>query len=279
VGCVYPASTPTIGSQLSAAGLSWKDYQQDMGNVPTREAAACGHPGLNSRDKTQTAVSGDGYATRHNPFVYFRGVIDNPAYCDAHVVAMGNPNGTMPATALQGEMGLTSDLRSTATTPNYSFIAPNLCNDGHDFPCKNQASGPSALADIDSFLQTWVPIITSSPAFRQNGLLEITFDEAATKDASACCGETRGLGSPEPGITGPGGGRVGTLLLSPFITPGTKTLVAYNHFSALASFEQLFGLSRLGEAQTVTSTFGPAIFTNPTGHCIKGTPVPWLACL
>jgi hypothetical protein len=265
LGCIFPAATQTVGDQLTAAGLSWKAYQEDMGNAPAREAAACGHPAVNSLDSTQSAVAGDGYVTRHDPFVYFHSVIDNQAYCNAHVVAMGSPSGTMPATALAGETGLATDLQSVATTPNYSFITPNLCNDGHDFPCTNQTGGASALANIDTFLSTWVPLITSSPAFQQDGLLEITFDEGSTTDTAACCGETPGLGGLLPGIFGPGGGRVGAVLLSPFIAPGTTTSTSYNHFSALASIEANFGLPLLGEAQTATTTFGPDVYTRPGG--------------
>ena len=61
-----------------------------MGNDPTREAAACGHPALGSVDHTQSANAGDGYATRHDPFVYFESVTTNSTYCDEHVVALGH---------------------------------------------------------------------------------------------------------------------------------------------------------------------------------------------
>jgi len=262
-GCVYPGSVANIGTQLAAAGMSWKAYEQDMGNDPDREAAACGHPTLGSKDETQDAVEGDGYATRHDPFVYFESVIANQAYCDQHVVAMGSPSGAMPASALRGETGLATDLAKAGKTPNFSFITPNLCNDGHDYPCTNQPSGASALADIDAFLETWVPKITSSPAFRKNGLLEITFDESdgPQSDASSCCGETPGPDSPLPGITGPGGGRIGAVLISPFIRPGTVSATPYNHYSSLASWESLFGLSRLAEAASAPATFGPDVFT------------------
>jgi hypothetical protein len=263
LGCVYPAVTQNIGTQLTRAGLTFKDYNQDMGNVATRESATCGHPNLGTTDKTQTAVSGDGYASRHNPFVYFHSVINNQAYCNARVVALGSPTGALPASAPPSETGLATDLASVATTANYSFITPNLCADGHDFPCKNQPSGASALADIDTFLSTWVPIITSSPAYKADGLLEIVFDEGSTTDGASCCGETPGLTSPLPGIIGQGGGKIGAVLLSPFIEPGTVSTTAYNHYSSLATWENIFGLSKLGEAQTVTSTFGSDVFTNP----------------
>jgi phosphatidylinositol-3-phosphatase len=263
-GCVYPASVQNIGTQLSADGLSWKAYQEDMGNDPNRETAACGHPMLNTQDQTQTAEARDGYATRHDPFVYFHSVTDNQTYCDQHVVALGSPTGAMPAAALSGETGLATDLRHASTTPAFSFITPDLCDDGHDYPCRNEPSGASALADIDAFLQTWVPKITSSPAFRRDGLLEITFDESdgPQSDSSACCGEQPGPNSPMPGITGPGGGKVGAVLLSPYIKPGTVTTTPYNHYSSLASWESLFGLPRLADAASVTSTFGPDVYTN-----------------
>jgi hypothetical protein len=260
-GCVYPAKLQNIGTQLSAAGLRWKAYMEDMGNDRRREAAACGHPAINQPDLTEGAAPGDGYATRHDPFVYFESVIGRRGYCDAHVVALGSPSGAMPAGALRGETGLAQDLKRAATTPAFSFITPNLCNDGHDYPCINQRSGPSTGADVDRFLQTWVPKITRSPAFREGGLLEITFDEASDSDASACCGEAPGPGAQHPGNIGPGGGRVGALLISPYIKPGSTSKRAYNHYSSLASWEQLFHLKRLAYARTVTSTFGADVFT------------------
>jgi hypothetical protein len=261
-GCVYPAEVPNIGNQLTAKKLTWKAYQEDMGNDPNREAAACGHPALNTQDETQKAEAGDGYATRHDPFVYFHSVIDERTYCDKHVVALGSPTGAMPAAALRGETGLATDLTALAKTPKFSFITPNLCNDGHDYPCTNQASGASALADIDSFLETWIPKITSSQAYRENGLLEIVFDEASNSETEACCGEMPGPGSPSPGITGPGGGRVGAVLLSPFIAPGTVVATPYNHYSSLASWESLLALPRLAYAAGAP-TFGADVFTAP----------------
>jgi phosphatidylinositol-3-phosphatase len=262
-GCVYPASVPNIGTQLTAKRMTWKAYEEDMGNDPNRETAACGHPAVNSRDGTQDAELGDGYAARHDPFVYFHSVIDNQTYCDQHVAALGTVAGTMPPAALRGETGLATDLKHASTTPAFSFITPNLCDDGHDYPCTNQPSGSSALADIDNFLSVWVPKITSSPAFKQNGLLEITFDESdgAQSDSTSCCGEEPGPGSPVPGITGPGGGRIGAVLLSPYIKPGTVTTTPYNHYSSLATWESLFGLSRLADAATVSTSFGTDVFT------------------
>jgi hypothetical protein len=262
-GCVYPVGIKTIGNQLTAAHRGWKAYMQGMGNDPAREAAACGHPAVGSVDNTEKAEKGDGYATRHDPFVYFHSVINNSGYCTKRVVALGATTGAMPKAALPGETGLATDLRKASTTPAYSFITPDLCFDGHDYPCKNTTGRGSSLADIDAFLKAWVPLIMKSPAYKSGGLIEITFDESdgPGSDSTACCGETAGPAAPHPGLTGPGGGRVGAVLLSPFIKPGTRTARPYNHYSTLATDEQLFHLARLGEARTVTTVFGKDVFT------------------
>jgi hypothetical protein len=264
-GCVFPTAVPTVADQLDAAHLTWKAYMQDMGNVPSRESAVCGHPAVGSVDLTQRAVPGDGYATRHDPFVYFHSIIDDTSLCDARVVPLGSTSGALAASAPAGTTGLATDLASVATTPNLSFITPNLCSDGHDAPCVNQAGSASASVNINVFLSTWVPLITHSPAFTKDGLLIVTFDEADVSgpeaDASACCNEQLGPASAQPGISGPGGGRIGTVLLSPFIRAGTVSSVPYNHYSTLATIEDLFGLVRLGQAATTTATFGPDLFT------------------
>jgi hypothetical protein len=232
-GCVFPTDVKTIADQLGAAGLTWRDYNQSMGANPAREAAVCGHPGINQQDGTQSATATDQYAARHNPFVYFHSIIDDTALCDSHVVNLDL---------------LPQDLASAASTPNYVFITPDLCADGHDATCADP-SRPGGYAAIDQFLKQWVPAITNSRAFKaENGLLAVIFDEASSSDTSSCCGEIPGPNSPSPGINGPGGGNTGAVLLSPCIKPGTVSDQAYNHYTLLRSFEDLFGLSHLGYA-------------------------------
>jgi phospholipase C len=226
-GCVFPASVPTVAGQLTGAGKSWKGYMEDMGTP-------CRHPALGAVDDTQKAKVGDQYAARHNPFVYFAGITGSPD-CAKNDVDLA---------------ALKTDLASAATTPNLSMITPNLCHDGHDSPCVD--GQPEGLASADEWLKQWVPAITSSPAFKQDGVLVITFDESdgPQTDASACCGEGPGPNSPLPGITGLGGGRVGALVLSPFTKGGTWSTTPYNHYSLLASIEDTFGLPYLGYAGT-----------------------------
>ena len=243
-GCVYPSAVPSLPDQFKAAGIRWKGYMQDMGKDPTREAPACGHPALNSRDMTQAAAADDQYATRHNPFMYFHSIIDDQAYCEAHVVNMEN--------------NLAADLASIDTTPQYSFITPNLCDDGHDSSCADGEVG--GLSGINRFLENWVPVVTGSPAFKKDGLLIILYDESAgsdTEDDTACCGEARSLliNTPlPPGETGPGGGRVGAVLLSPFIEGGTVSTRTYNHYAMLRTVEDIFGLEHLGYAAAGDAT-------------------------
>lgn len=247
-GCVYPRIVTTVANQLSAAGLTWKGYMEDMGNIPSREAARCGHAAIGSDDATRHEQPDDSYADKHNPFVYFHAIIDDAAYCQAHVVPLRE---------------LAADLAQIRTTPNYAFITPGLCNDGHNAPCAD--GRPGGLVSADAFLRHWVPLITASPAFRRDGVLIVTFDEG-TED-SACCGEQRLPGGPEPGRHGPGGGRIGAVMLSPFIAPGTVSDVPYNHYSALRSVEDWFGLPHLGYAGTSgLKTFGPDVFTRAPGR-------------
>ena len=243
-GCVYPASVATIAGQLGAAGLSWRDYNDSMGADPSRESATCGHPAANAQDHTQTATATDQYASRHDPFVYFHAIIDNAGLCDSHVVSLAP---------------LAADLTG-GSTANYVFITPSLCNDGHDAPCAN--GQPGGLKQVDSFLRAWVPKITSSPSFRNDGgLLLIIFDEASQSDASACCGEVNGPGSPSPGESGQGGGDTGAVAISPYIRPGTVDKVPYNHYTMLRSVEDLFGLAHLGYANLPGETsFGSDLF-------------------
>ncbi len=244
-GCIYPSSVPTVAGQLTGAGLTWRGYMDSMGADPSREAATCGHPPVGGADATQLETASDQYATRHDPFMYFDSIIGDEAYCDSHVVPLTN---------------LAGDLARYATTPNFSFITPSLCNDGHDSPCDN--GQPGGLTQANTFLSSIVPEIEASPAYQRDGLIVITFDEADAADASSCCGEQSGANVSEPGLTGPGGGKVGAVLLSPFIKPGTVSETPYNHYSLLLSIEDIFGLPALGYAATPgLSAFGSDIFT------------------
>jgi hypothetical protein len=213
IGCVYPGSVPTVAGQLTAVGKTWKGYMEDM-------QTPCQHPPSGAQDDHQGATAGDQYATRHNPFVYFESITSSPD-CQRNVLAFPR---------------LADDLKSVSTTPNLSYITPNLCNDGHDSPCVD--GSPGGLESADAWLRQHVPAILDSPAYKKDGMLVITFDETE--------GNTTGPAGLLPG--GTAGGKIGALVLSPFTKGGTTTDTPYNHYSLLASIEDTFSLPRLGYA-------------------------------
>jgi hypothetical protein len=252
-GCVYAEAIKTLPDQLNAAGRTWRAYMGDMGNDPARESATCGHPILNTLDHTQSAEApstgvplGDAYAARHNPFVYFHSIIDSPQ-CDADVVSLNR---------------LSRDLASEWATPDFVFITPNLCDDGHDGPCAD--GRPGGLVSADAFLQVWVPRILASPAYKKDGLIVINFDEGGLSVVQNpnggfvinapglfCCNEQPGPNLapfPQSSTIGPftltfqsyGGDRTGAVLLSRFLKPGTVSYTPFNHYSLLKSLEDIF---------------------------------------
>jgi len=254
-GCVYPASIQTLPNQLKAKHKTWRAYMGDMGNDPNRESATCGHPQLNTLDMTQAAEApsaavpqGDAYAARHNPFVYFHSIIDS-SDCRTRVVNLDR---------------LQTDLQSEHTTPNFVFVTPNLCDDGHDSPCVD--GKPGGLESADAFLQKWVPLILESPAFKRDGLLAIIFDEGGytlgvdpnggyivTFNGESCCNEQPGpnlaafpqstkIGSFTLSTQSYGGDRTGAVLLSPFLEPGTVSNIFFNHYSLLKTIEDIFDI-------------------------------------
>jgi phosphatidylinositol-3-phosphatase len=259
-GCVYPSNVLTLADQLESAGLTWRGYMEDMGNDDNRESSQCGAPAdstlTGQHDGTQTAEAQDQYAARHNPFVYFHSLIDSGS-CTRNVVSLKH---------------LVGDLASSDTTPNFSFITPNLCHDGHDTGCAD--GEPGGLTSVDQFLSQWVPAIEASPAFQDDGLLVVTTDEAQFnqngEDSTACCNEQPGPNSPLPGILGPGGGRIGSVVVGRCVGAGVQDSTPYNHYSLLRSLEDVFGITtggadgkgHLGFAgASDLSAFGPDVFS------------------
>jgi hypothetical protein len=287
-GCVYPATTKTLPDELTAGGQTWRAYVEDASNGGPGVAAACRHPTVGSADPAGAPVPGDAYVTWGDPFVYFHSLIDSPT-CATDDVGLGQ---------------LASDLKADSTTPSFSYIVPNRCHDGSPIPCAPGAQ--AGMRAADAFLRMLVPEITSSPGYKDGGLIAITFDQApqtgAGADSSACCetpaypnlaggpgaaegatgatgaGDASGTTGPigttgttgaagttgttgatgatgATGLSGPvpitptgGGGRVGLLLISQFVKPGSVNQTAYNHFSLLASVQDLFELPNIGFA-------------------------------
>jgi phosphatidylinositol-3-phosphatase len=147
-------AAPNIVDQLTNAGISWKDYVQDY-------PAPC-----------FTGATAGNYAKRHNPFIYYNDIAQNPALC-SHLV---------------GFDALTADLRS-GQLPTYAWITPNVCNDTHD----------CGVATGDSYLAATVPLLLRE--LGPHGVLVLTWDEGSSN--AGCCGGVAGGGHVATVVAGP----------------------------------------------------------------------------
>jgi len=154
-----------------------------------------------------SGASAGNYAMKHDPFMYYNDIRNNAARCAAHVV---------PFSQFSGDM-------SSGQVPNFVWITPNMCNDMHD----------CAVATGDGWLRSVVPTITGSAAFRNGGVLFITFDEGSSN--AGCCGDSWG-------------GHVATLVISPRAIPGFRSGVAENHYGLLRTVEDALRLGHLNAA-------------------------------
>ncbi len=136
------------------------------------------------------------YAVKHDPFAYYGG------RCPAEVV----PFSQFGADAQNGSL------------PQFVWITPGLCNDGHD----------CSTAVADRWLSQVVPEIQATSAWKQDGLLIITWDEG--EDAA---------------------NHILTLVIRPGAQHATSTQY-YDHYSLLATIEDRFGVARLGAAAQAT---------------------------
>jgi hypothetical protein len=133
------------------------------------------------------------YAVKHDPFAYYGG------RCPSNVV---------PFTHFAGDM--------KGTVPRFVWITPDMCHDGHD----------CSTATADAWLSKTVPVILNSTAWKQGGVLFVTWDEGEDSANSVL-----------------------TIVVHP--RPKVKTSrIAYNHYNLLATIEGVFGLKRLGAAAT-----------------------------
>jgi phosphatidylinositol-3-phosphatase len=145
------------------------------------------------------------YVVKHNPFVYFDDVTNrrnpNSAYCIEHIRPFEE---------------LAKDL-ATNSVARYNFITPNICDDMHDscFPLRNK------VTQGDTWLAKYLPEILDSQAYRDDGVVFITWDEADIGD-----------------------GPVGMIVLSPLAKGnGYSNSIHYDHGTLLRTLEEIFGVS------------------------------------
>jgi hypothetical protein len=238
-GCVYPATTKTLFSQLEEAKLKWKAYVDGIEDgAAAGQPASCRHPALGSVDANLAATEADAYETWRNPAVYFHAVIDGSECASRDV---GLPQ-------------LSADLKlKPEKFPAFAYIAP---------------------AEDEGALKAVIEEIKASLAYRDGGMLVVTSAQAPQEgeaaDASACCITPNYPNTPEDESAAAsagavkesgGGGRVGLVLLSPYVAAGTISETYFNHYSLLVTIEELFGLERIGyAAEPALAGFDETIF-------------------
>lgn len=213
--CLFPVETLSLADQLATGRFTWHAYLEDMVD-PEGKPGDCVHP---EPDATEAPPTG-GYAAKLNPFVFFHSLLDL-GDCAANDVPLSE---------------LAGDLKKPDSTANFNYIAPNLCNSGFREQCPEGA--PDGAAAADATLEKLVPEILSSPAYKQDGLLIVSFgatDPAPPADPAA----------PPPADPL----KVGGLLASPLLTAGGTDGAVYTPYSLLRSIDELFGLAPLGEAK------------------------------
>jgi hypothetical protein len=137
----HQSTTQHLVTQLQNAGISWKSYQE----------------GING---TTCPLTDSGlYAPKHNPMVYFTDVTNSASNCIAHV---------RPYTELATDLANNS-------VPRYNFITPNLCNDMHN---SVGCASLDSVANGDNWLSKEVPKILNSAAYKNGGVVFITWDES-----------------------------------------------------------------------------------------------------
>ncbi len=188
---------PNLVDQLEAHRRTWRSYQEDL---PSPCFNGPGSVGLLDR------LRGLAYVRRHNPFAYFESIQGNPLRC-RNIVPM---------------TGFSNDLKSSFV-PDFVWITPNLRHDMHD----------GSIAEGDSWLQSTVPDILASSAWKDGGVLIVTWDEGRTN--VGCCGNAAG-------------GHIPTIVAASSGKRGFASPVPITHYSVLRTIEEAWGLGLLGHA-------------------------------
>ncbi len=226
-GKVGYAAAPTVGKtiaeQLMQADKSWKSYQEDLPLSGADNVNYSDGVFINGNDSgsllSQPTPAGSMvqlYAAKHDPFVYFRDIQEGPALHN-NIVGFDGPR------------GLYADLRS-GQVPNFSFIAPNQCNDQHGRGNAGaDCTGPALMYRGDAMLKKLVQSIQASPAWeRGHNAIVVTWDE-------------NDYGVNEPN-------KVLTLVINNHRAPRVVDNTFYSHFSLLRTLEGGMGLPCLNHA-------------------------------
>lgn len=171
------STTQHLTGQMNAAGVSWKNYQEDVQYSTSSIISVSGNGGTAPSGVTVTTNSYYGtsqynYAVKHNPMAFFADTADQNVYRLSQ---------------------LTTDLNNN-TVGKYNWITPNQYNDMHsplstnftyDGTTYTAGSDQEAIAQGDTFLSLIVPQIEASQAFQNNGVIIIWEDETEGGDTTA----------------------------------------------------------------------------------------------
>jgi phospholipase C len=150
-GYGFPMDKENLGSQLEAAKIPWRSYQESAG-------APC--------KLTKTTNAGGDYAPKHDPFLYFTDMqTKTPGLCAKRNVDMSE---------------FAADL--AAGTYRYMWITPNLVNDGHD---PVNAAPAATLKTSDTWAKATIGTIMASAVYKANGIIFLTWDEAEGRTPGA----------------------------------------------------------------------------------------------
>lgn len=232
----YVDHTFTVRSlmdQLQSHGLTWKGY---MESLPAAGSLAVRWP---TAEQPVAGVPQQLYAAKHNGFLNFRSVQQDPAR-SAKIVDFE---------------ALYRDLAS-GDMPNYAHIVPNQCNDMH-----GRDAGPGVPADCrksntreliargDRVIGELVRRIMEARVWGgiDNTAIVITFDE---NDKDERQGPDQGCCANDPAsAANGGGGRIPTVVITNHGPRGVVDDTPYNHYSLLRTTEAAFGIQEyLGHA-------------------------------
>jgi len=202
--------------QLDQARMSWKVWlESGTAKCDTGSGGSC-----TSNDPCPLT----GFYTTGNPPIDYTDISYDE--CLANDV---------PAGTAQDGMATFNAALARGSVADYNFVIPNGCDDG-EAACKPLNS---RYTQFDAFLAREVPLIESSPAFGDNGVILITYDEDQRMGGLAA---KNGLGS---------GGHIASALISPLVRPGDYAGTTYS-YSALRTIQDGLGLGPyLGAAAQV----------------------------
>lgn len=209
---------------FSEHNITWKAYMESM---PIGRRGSC---------NTELGNAGGtyGYFTKHNPFVYYSDIMNNLTRC-SQIVPLKY---------------FSIDLANNQL-PEFSFITPNILDDGHTSPPNNATCPPSgtALQCADNWLHGFLPKVINSSAFN-NTIVFITWDESLVPSTQ--------ISNTIPS------NNVLLIAVSPDSKKGfAENTTFYSHYSLLATIEEIYGLGNLGRNDTTANVLNN-LFVNNT---------------